>query len=106
MCKAPKPDPGASSPELTKLKIQKCKLFIRQMNCENCTINIETTKLDYVECETCPIILCSRCDMHTNLMVVEEDCVVRCRLCYDAYRKVDNIEKAVKAVKGFTGFTS
>ena len=80
MCRAPKATPG-----FKKIKIRKGK-----MNCENCTINITLTKLDYVECETCPIVVCARCDMNTKLMTVEEDCVIRCRLCYEQYLKVDD----------------
>lgn len=78
MCKMPKPVPG------TKLITKKLLMRNIKMNCQNCTINIVHTTLDFVECETCPVVLCARCDMHTKLMTLDEDCVIRCRLCYEA----------------------
>lgn len=83
MCKMPKPVPG------TKLITKKALMRNIKMNCQNCTINIENTTLDFVECETCPIVLCARCDMYTKLMTLDEDCVIRCRLCYEI-KSLDN----------------
>lgn len=87
MCKAPMPKPP--TPEEIKMKVLKSLRKVDKMNCNSCTINLRNTSMDYVECECCPVVLCARCDMNTKIMTVGDDCVIRCRSCYEYQRTCD-----------------
>ena len=53
------------------------------MHCENCNLDLTKSKLDFVRCSICPVVVCEHCDYNTNFMKLDEDCIIRCSLCVE-----------------------